>query len=332
MSSANEFLVQYAYVLVPAWVFAEQIGLPLPAAPVLLAAGALAGSGRLNFWEVGITALAAALLSDITWYQIGRLRGNTVLGFLCRFSLEPDSCARRTQNVYSRHGASSLLLAKFVPWLNTAAPPLAGAFGMSFFYFLFYDVLGSILWAGTFLGIGYAFSSQIETVAAYASRLGVFLLAVVLVGMLFAYLLHKYRRRRAFLQGLQMARITPEELKRKLEEGEKIAVVDLRHPLDFLPEPYTIPGAIRLPMEELARRHLEIPRDEEVVVYCTCPNEATSAMTASELRRLGITRIRPLAGGYFAWRKLGFPLTSEFGPVPPLVRPRNHWRVVARRS
>jgi rhodanese-related sulfurtransferase len=103
-----------------------------------------------------------------------------------------------------------------------------------------------------------------------------------------------------------------------LEEGENVAVVDLRHPLDFLPEPYTIPGAIRLPMEELQARNQEIPRDRDVVLYCTCPHEASSAMTAMQLRQFGVTRVRPLEGGYFAWRKRGFPLHSEFGPVPPL--------------
>jgi rhodanese-related sulfurtransferase len=115
-----------------------------------------------------------------------------------------------------------------------------------------------------------------------------------------------------------MARITPEELKQKLDAQEQVAIVDLRHALDFLPEPYTIPGAIRIPMDKLGDRIQEIPRDRDVVLYCTCPNEASSAMMAMRLRQLGVTRVRPLAGGYFAWRKLGFPLDSQFGAVPPL--------------
>jgi membrane protein DedA with SNARE-associated domain/rhodanese-related sulfurtransferase len=318
MTAVTHFLVQHGYVLLLAWVFVEQIGLPVPAAPVLLAAGALAGTGHLNIWVSGLSALVAALLSDTIWFGIGRRRGNSVLGFLCRISLEPDSCARRTQNVYSRHGASSLLLAKFIPWLNTAAPPLAGAFRMRFAQFLLFDILGVLLWATTFLGLGYLFSSQLEQVAHYAHQLGILLVVFILCGGLAAYLIRKYVRRKRFLRQLRTARITTEELKQKLDAGEKIAIVDLRHPLDFLPEPYTIPGAIRLPMEELEGRIDEIPRDRDVVLYCTCPNEATSAMTALRLRQLGITRVRPLAGGYFARRQRGFPLDSQFGPIPPL--------------
>lgn len=318
MHALTNFLILNGYVVVLAWVFVEQIGIPLPAAPVLLAAGALAGSGHLNIWITAVVALSAALASDIIWYQVGRVRGNTMLGLLCRVSLEPDSCARRTQNVYNRHGASSLVLAKFIPWLNTAAPPLAGAFGMRIITFLLFDVLGILLWAGTFLGVGYLFSSQLEKAAYYAEQLGTLLLGVLVVGILAAYLVRKNLRRKQFLRQLRMARITPEELKQKLDEHEKVAIVDLRHPLDFLPEPYTIPGAIRLPMEELESRNHEIPRDRDVVLYCTCPSEATSAMTALRLRKLGVTRVRPLAGGYFAWRKRGFPLDSQFGPIPPL--------------
>ncbi len=332
MSAVTNFLIQHGYLLLLAWVFVEQIGVPLPAAPVLLAAGALAGTGRLNIWISGLAALLAALLSDVIWYGIGRYRGNTVLGFLCRVSLEPDSCARRTQNVYSRHGASSLLLAKFIPWLNAAAPPLAGAFRMRFLRFLAFDILGVLLWALTFLGLGYLFSSQLEQVAHYAHQLGIFLVVLVLCGGLAAYLTRKYLGRQQFLRQLRMARITPEELKQKLDAQEKVAIVDLRHPLDFLPEPYTIPGAIRLPMEELERRNHEIPRDQDVVLYCTCPNEATSAMTAMRLRQFGIQRGRPLAGGYFAWRKRGFPLDSQFGPIPPLRTTRSFTRKAATSS
>ena len=332
MNAVTNFLILHGYVVLLAWVFIEQVGVPLPAAPVLLAAGALAGTGHLNVWVAAACALSAALLSDTIWYQIGRYRGNTMLGLLCRLSLEPDSCARRTQNVYSRHGATSLLLAKFIPWFNTAASPLAGAFGMRFVTFLLFDVLGVLFWAGTFLGLGYLFSRQIEKVAYYADKLGIVLLLTLVFSILAAYLVRKYLRRQRFLRQLQMARITPEELKRKLEEGEIVAVVDLRHPLDFLPEPYTIPGAIRIPMEELEHRNHEIPRDRDVVLYCTCPNEASSAMMAMQLRQFGVTRVRPLAGGYFAWRKRGFPLDSQFGPIPPMRATRSFTRRVANPS
>src|SRR5260370_7686211 len=145
MNAVTNFLIQHGYLLLLGWVFVEQIGIPLPAAPVLLAAGALAGTGHLNIWISGAAVLLAALLSDTIWYYIGRRRGNTVLGLLCRISLEPDSCARRTQNMYSRHAASSLLLSKFIPLLNTPAPPLAPPFFILFITFLFFHLLFALL-------------------------------------------------------------------------------------------------------------------------------------------------------------------------------------------
>lgn len=221
MSGVTHFLIQHGYVLLLAWVFVEQIGLPLPAAPVLLAAGALAGTGHLNIWISALAAVIAALMSDMIWYGIGRRRGNVVLRFLCRLSLEPDSCARRTQNVYSRHGASALLVAKFIPWLNTAAPPLAGAFGMPTPQFVLFDVLGILLWAGTFLGLGYLFSNQLEQLAQYAHQIGTALIFLVICGSLAGYLVRKYARRQQFLRQLRVARITPEELKKNSMQAKR---------------------------------------------------------------------------------------------------------------
>ena len=112
-----------------------------------------------------------------------------------------------------------------------------------------------------------------------------------------------------------MARITASELKQKLDKNEPVTIIDLRHSLDFLPDPYTIPGAIRIPLEELEKRRGEIPRDREVVLYCTCPNEASSAITAVKLRQVGISPVRPLQGGFNSWRQLGFPVESAFDPI-----------------
>src|SRR5437867_1067963 len=176
MDAVVDVLVQYGYVVVFGWVFAEQIGLPLPAVPVLLAAGAVAGNGRLSVALVLVLAAVASLVSDTIWYWIGRVRGGRVLGWLCRISLEPDSCVRRTQRLFSARGARSLLIAKFVPGFSTAAPPLAGIVRMP---------------------------------------------------------------------------------------------VDLRDSIDFETEPSIIPGALHMTTEELEARHHEIPREREIVLYCT---------------------------------------------------------------
>jgi membrane protein DedA with SNARE-associated domain len=247
---------------------AEQIGFPLPAVPVLLAAGALAGAGHLNLGLVVAVAIVASLLADSFWYELGRRRGIQVLQLLCRISLEPDSCVRRTEDVFVRHGARSLLVAKFIPGINTAAPPLSGIFRMRFSRFLAFDAGGAFLWAGGFIGLGWLFSDQLERVADEAARLGGWLL-VLLVGGAAGYVAWKYYQRRKFLRELRIARISAHELKQKLDAGENIVVVDLRHRIDFEAEPEAIPGALHVPPEEFDARHQEIPRDRELILYCT---------------------------------------------------------------
>jgi membrane protein DedA with SNARE-associated domain len=249
-------------------VLAEQVGLPLPAVPILLAAGGLAGTGRLSLAPILALAVAACLAGDGVWYWLGRRRGGRVLGFLCRISLEPDSCVRRTSELFARHGARSLLVAKFVPGFSTAAPPLAGIIGMRPGRFLLWDGLGSLLWAGLFVGLGHVFSDRLERVAGYALALGSWLVAL-LVAALAGYVVWKWMERRRFVRRLRVARIDVEELKRRLDAGEDVVVVDLRHAMDFEADPATIPGALLLSPEELEARHLEIPREREIVLYCT---------------------------------------------------------------
>jgi membrane protein DedA with SNARE-associated domain len=268
MNETLEFLVRHGYTLLFAWVFVEQIGLPIPTVPILLAAGALAGTDRLSLTTAAIVAIAAAMLSDSLWYQLGRRRGARVLQMLCRISLEPDSCVRRTENFYGKHGASSLLVAKFVPGLNTASPPLAGIFRMRLDRFLFFDALGIILWVGVYVGLGYAFSDQLERVADRALALGAGLVALLLAAF-GGFLVWKYVKRQRFLRELRIARITPEQLKQMLDAGEDIVIVDLRHALDFEAEPEMIPGAVRINAEDLEQMNQQVPPDREVVLYCT---------------------------------------------------------------
>src|SRR5713101_7854818 len=163
-----DFLLHHGYSVLFAFVLAEQIGLPIPALPMLLAMGALAGAGRLSFAAALALAVAASVSADTIWYWMGRKRGYAVLNLLCRIALEPDSCVRQTENVFSRFGAGSLLFAKFVPGLSTAAPPLAGLFRMPLPRFLLADTAGAAIWVLTFSGVGYIFRAQLEEAAEYA--------------------------------------------------------------------------------------------------------------------------------------------------------------------
>jgi len=309
MNEATRFLIEQGYIIFFLWVLFEQLGLPLPAAPMLLAAGALAGIGKLNIALVFGLAILAVLLGDQIWYQIGLRRGGQVLPVLCRLSLNPDSCVRRTKGIFARYGPRSLLVAKFIPGMASVAAPLSGIFRMRLLRFLVFDVLGSLLYVGVFIWLGYQFGHEIERHASLITmrRIGSWLWLAVPAGLV-AYLLGKYIWRRRFLRRLVVTRITPDELKEKLDLGEDIFIVDLRDAVEFEIEPRTIPGALRLSIEELEEHHHKIPRDREIVLFCTCPNEATSARAALLLRRRGITQVRPLAGGLDAWIKKAFPL------------------------
>jgi len=267
MNELLQFIIQHGYALLFVWVLAEQAGAPVPAAPMLLAAGVLAGVGFLHFSMAFVLAMTASLISDFLWFLIGRKKGGAVLSLLCKISLNPDSCVRRTADLFYRHGARSLLLAKFIPGLSAIATPLAGIFRMSPWRFFLYDGLGAGLWVGSFMGLGYLFSGQIEEVAAYAMKLGASLAGLVFGGLA-AYILWKYIQRQRFLRHLRIARITPEELKRKFDAGEVVMVVDVRHPFEFAAEPQTIPGAFYLPLEDLDKEQSKIPRDEDVILYC----------------------------------------------------------------
>ena len=268
MHQALEFLLRHGYWVVFAFVLAEQTGLPLPATPVLLAIGALAGLGRISFWQAFAVGITASLIGDCLWYWLGRKRGYSVLNLLCRIALEPDSCVRRTENVFSRFGAGALLFAKFVPGLSTAAPPLAGLFRMRLWWFLLSDGAGAALWVGAFSLLGYVLRAQLELAAEYALGFGRWL-GIGLIGLFAAYILWHIWQRQRFLRKLRIARITPEELLRKLNAGESVMIVDLRNPLDVQTSGSKLPGALLMAPGELEERHQEIARDRDIVLYCT---------------------------------------------------------------
>ncbi|MBZ5593818.1 MAG: VTT domain-containing protein [Acidobacteriia bacterium] len=268
MNQVVSFLLRHGYSVVFAFVLAEQIGLPLPATPILLAMGALAGLGRLSFAAALGLGVAASLAADTLWYWLGRKRGYSVLNLLCRIALEPDSCVRKTENVFARYGAGSLLFAKFVPGLSTAAPPLAGLFRMPLVRFWLADAAGAALWVGAFSGLGYVCREQLEYAAEWGMSLGRWL-GFILAALLAAYILWHVWQRQRFLRKLRVARITPEELLRKMEAGEEVMIVDLRSALDVETEGHKLPGALRMAPEELEARHQEIPRDRDIILYCT---------------------------------------------------------------
>jgi membrane protein DedA with SNARE-associated domain/rhodanese-related sulfurtransferase len=309
MELPTHILLVYGYLLLFAWVLVEQFGIPLPATPVLLAAGALSAQHELSFPLAFAACLAASLVADTSWFLIGRRYGHHVLRILCKLSLEPTVCVRKTQDSFGRRREVTLMIAKFVPGLATLAPPVAGQNGMSLGRFLLFDGIGATLWIGVLLTAGRFFGDLLKRNPSLLDWAGRFSGALLVLGIL-GFFVGRVVRRRMVIKKLVAARLEPEELKRQLDAGEKAYIVDLRHPLELLADPFTLPGALHFSPDALAARHQEIPRDRDVVLFCTCPSEATAAKTAMTLHKLGIERVRPLRGGYDEWKRLGFPLEA----------------------
>ena len=300
------FLIKHGYTVLFLWVFAETIGLPLPSSPLFVTVGALAGMGHMYLPACIGLGVFAALLSDVMWYYMGRRDGRRILSWLCRISLTPDFCVRRTELLFARYGERTLLVTKFIPGLSAVTTPFAGIIRMRLARFLLFDILGAIIWVGSLTGLGYVFSEQLDYALIYAMRFGNTLF-IFLAGALAIYLFRKYALRRRFLRQLFNARITPVQLKQKIDSGEDVLILDVRHALDIEADPYSIPGALHLPLESL-KQHPDVPLDREVVLYCTCPSEASSARVAMLLLRHGVVMVRPLAGGFNAWRDHGYPV------------------------
>lgn len=307
MALPTHFLLVYGYLLLFGWVLIEQFGIPLPATPVVLAAGALSAEHELSIGLAFAAALAACLTSDFTWFFLGRRYGHLVLNTLCKLSLEPTTCVRRTQAAFGRQRGGMLLFAKFVPGLATLAAPIAGQNGMNTATFLLFDSVGASIWIGTLLAMGRVFGDALNRDPRLLDWAGQFSGVLLVLGIV-GFLVVRILRRRAILKQLAASRLDPTELKQQLDAGEAVFIVDLRHPLELLAEPFTLPGALHFAPDALTSRHGEIPRDRDVVLFCTCPSEATAAKTAMSLHKLGIERVRPLRGGYDEWKRLGFPV------------------------
>jgi len=313
MALPEHILIVYGYLLLFVWVLVEQLGIPLPATPVLLSAGALSAEHELSFLASFASALGAALLADTVWFLVGRRYGHLVMRLLCKLSLEPTTCLRKTEDSYGRSGTKVLLFAKFIPGIATLAPPVAGRSGMSFVRFLIFDGIGGALWVGALLGGGFCFGDLLEHDPTLLDRVGHFsgiLLGLGIVGFLVARIIRKIVVVRRFIRN----RLEPVELKRWMDSGDEVFIIDLRHPKELEPEPYTLPGARLISPKTLNEQHKQIPRDRDVVVFCSCPSEATAAQTALKLHKFGIERVRPLRGGYDAWKAMGYPV-DEVAPV-----------------
>ena len=303
---------QLALALIVGNVLLDQIGFPVPAVPTLVVVGAVVVDHRAWGVELFVFAVAACMSADIAWYAAGRIYGNRVMKLLCRISVTPDSCVNDTQSRFERWGPKAIVVAKFVPGLAIIAPPLAGALRMGWAPFVGLTAISAALWVGVYMAAGMLLKRQIDWLLPRAANLGG-PAAALLGAALVAYVAFKWWQRQRFYARLRMARISVQELNDRLLSVPAPVVVDVRSPTARTLDPRRIPGALHVPLSEVGGRLGELARDSEIVLYCTCPNEASAAQTAKVLIRHGFTRVRPLHGGLDAWIEAGF----EVDTFPP---------------
>ncbi|HME40260.1 MAG TPA: DedA family protein/thiosulfate sulfurtransferase GlpE [Steroidobacteraceae bacterium] len=295
----------YGLLVVTANVLLDQLGLPVPAVPTLVVAGAVAADGQLSLAALFVWSVIACLAADCSWYLVGQKYGIRVLKTLCKVSLEPDSCVSQTQTRFERWGVNSLIIAKFIPGLAIIAPPLAGAMRIGWLRFIFLSTCSAVLWVGFGLGAGVLFKSQIGRLLRHLSEFGSIVGAGIVV-LLAAYIAFKWWERSRFYKMLRMSRISVADLYDLIQAGAAPLIIDVRSITARELEPRWIPGALHVPLQDVAHHLKELPRDRDIILYCTCPSEASAARVAKILMNHGFKRVRPLHGGLDAWVAAGY--------------------------
>lgn len=250
------------------WILANRIGMPLPATPALVGAGVFAGNGEMRLALILLIGVGATLIADTVWFWLGRHYGHRILNLMCRFSMDSDACVNRAEHFMQRHGIKSLFISKFVPGMNHTVLPLTGTARTPLGRFLLWDAAGALLWAGAYVGIGYAFSEEIQDAADRIIRIGGEAVIIGLVVLLLVYVVAKIlRRRRAVSEVIQ--RITAGELRKKMDDGQKLVIVDLRDDVEFEPDSRIIPGALRVDAGAMEDFCKELDLEDEIILYCT---------------------------------------------------------------
>jgi membrane protein DedA with SNARE-associated domain/rhodanese-related sulfurtransferase len=313
MGTLNAALAQHGYSILAAIVFLEAIGVPVPAAVALLIAGGAVAHGVLQVQYVLGIALFAMLAGDTLMFLLGRYTGWWLLGLLCRISLNPEACILRSADSFYRRGRTLLVVAKFIPGINTMAPPLAGSMNMRLGTFLRLDLAGAVLYAGSYFMVGFVFSGALEAVTRGYDSVGR-VAGWAMIALIIAYLLFRvwlWAKGRA-LSAVPFA--APADAARDMAAGA--SVYDVRSHGYFDPKATRIQGSRRLDPNALHQSEAGLPADGIVFVYCTCVRQATSTRVARELQTLlqGKTvRVTVIQGGLRAWVKAGLPVED----VPP---------------
>lgn len=306
MPNLIHLLQHYGVLIVFAVVLIEQLGLPIPAFPILIVAGALAANGDLHWMAVLAAALSACLISDFLWFRAGRRYGKRILRLLCRISLSPDYCVSQTEDNFNRWGPKALMVSKFIPGFNTIAAPLSGAMGTSARTFCGFALAGGLLWTCSGVAIGAYFHNGIDQVLDLISLMGSTAL-VVLAVLLLLFIAFKYVERKRFLLSVQGERIGIDELTALIEQGLAPLLMDARSGTALALEP-ALPGAVWAKGSASLAEVAGADKERHIVVFCSCPNDVTAAQVAQELVRIGYRRARALRGGLSALKEAHPPM------------------------
>jgi membrane protein DedA with SNARE-associated domain/rhodanese-related sulfurtransferase len=304
-------------------VFANQVGLPIPSIAFLMAAGALSAHGEMRTSIIVVLGVLGCLAGDGIWFCLGRKWGSKAMRLLCRFTADPRSCSRDAQEKFRRYGLPVLCVAKFVPGLDAVMPPLAGAEGVSVTAFLALDTVGSFLWSGAYVGLGYIFSNELDVAIRLVQHFGT-ALGIAIGVPIVLYAGWRGLTLTRMIRQLRLRRISPPMLARKLKSNGKVAVLDL---LNFEEEADSqsleaIPGAFSVDPSHLRKApHITVPDDVKLILYCSSGSDRVSARAAVGLKRIGVDKVWVLEGGLKAWREQGYPVSQSL-EVPEVVAER----------
>lgn len=268
MNTLTALLAQHGLSLVFFNVLLSQLGVPLPAVPMLIVAGALVADGTMQLVPLAVVVVIASLFGDLPWYYAGRHYGYRVLRTLCRMSMEPDTCVKQTENIFARWGPPSLIVAKYIPGFSTVAPPLAGTMRLALAPFLAYSAGAALLWAALPVAGGFFFRTEVEWLLAKLEAMGPGALAVIAAAIA-SYIAIKAIERHLLIRHFRMVRVSPDVLRAMIDEGQDPVILDVRSPLAREAEPRLLPGAISVELDALERIALGVPPDRDVIVYCS---------------------------------------------------------------
>jgi membrane protein DedA with SNARE-associated domain len=267
MEEMTGLLAQHGLALVFVNVLLTQGGVPIPAVPILVVAGAFVSQGQIALAPLILVSVIASLIGDTLWYFAGRRYGYRILRTLCRVAIEPDSCVKQTETIFERWGAPSLMLAKYVPGFATAAPPLAGTMRLGLPAFLAYSAVAALLWAGLPIALGAVFHAEVESALEWLESMGTGAAAVIAAVVLF-YIGIKAVQRYLLIRFLRMVRISVEEVRQLLDREPKPVVLDVRSATARNLDPRRLPGAVAVDIAAPQTGLVAVPPDRDVIVYC----------------------------------------------------------------